>query len=160
VPSQLLHRLDQPEVEPVVAMPLVGGIDDSDTAIDMVDLLALAPFATGRQPFARSTDLENVRADAALVPADARVVREAVDDNGQNRLAVGDGWTVRAMRTKHSAATGAPPPRTLATPVDAPPVRIRQPPRRRHGDRGQPRARGGGAAPRRRGCGGRAAASP
>jgi hypothetical protein len=102
VPSQLLHRLDQPEVEPVVAMPLVGGIDDSDTAIDMVDLLALAPFATGRQPFARSTDLENVRVDAALVPADARVVREAVDDNGHNRLAVGDGWTVRAMRWTHS----------------------------------------------------------
>lgn len=59
---------------------------------------ALAEFAEGAQPYARTARLERVRADALLLPVGATVRRAAKDDGTSSHLATGDGWTLRAIR--------------------------------------------------------------
>ncbi|HET6483525.1 MAG TPA: DUF5925 domain-containing protein [Actinoplanes sp.] len=83
-------------------LPLSGAVDDGDRLVDVVDLLALDAFVTGREPFGRSKYLENVRAEAPLVVDGARLVRDAVDEDGQGWLAVGEGWTLHVTRWKQS----------------------------------------------------------
>lgn len=107
-PHQSVDRLggrhaDAAAAAPVpAALPLSGAVDDGDRLVDVVDLLALDAFVTGREPYGRSTYLENVRADAPLTVDDGRVVRDAVDEDGQGLLAVGDGWTLHVTRWKQS----------------------------------------------------------
>ena len=107
-PHQAVERLggrhvDAATTAPVpAALPLAGAVDDGDRLVDVVDLLALDAFVTGREPYGRSKYLENVRSDAPLITEDARVVRDAVDDDGQGRLAVGEGWTLHVNRWKQS----------------------------------------------------------
>ena len=102
-PHQSVDRLGSRPVEPGrPALPLSGSVDDADRLVDVIDLLALDAFVTGREPFGRSMYLENVRADAPLTAAGAHLVRDAVEDDGQGRLAVGDGWTLHVMRWKQS----------------------------------------------------------
>jgi hypothetical protein len=84
------------------ALALSGVFDDSDTPIDVLDLLILDAFSTGREPYARTSEIENVRTAAALLPPDAKVVRDAENDHVHARLAVGEGWTARAVRYKRS----------------------------------------------------------
>jgi hypothetical protein len=83
-------------------LPLSGAFDDSDRLMDIVDLLALDAFTTGREPYGRTTDLENVRADALLTTDDARIVRDAVEEDGHGRLSVGEGWTLHVTRWRQS----------------------------------------------------------
>lgn len=103
-PHQSVDRLGSRPVEAAVsppvthALPLAAAVDDGDRLVDVVDLLALDAFVTGREPFGRSTYLENVRTDAPLTTDDARVVRDAVEEDGQGRLSVGEGWTLHVMR--------------------------------------------------------------
>ena len=103
-PHQSVDRLGSRPVEPAVslpshnALPLSGSVDDGDRLVDVVDLLALDAFVTGREPFGRTSYLENVRADAALTTDDARVIRDALEEDGQGRLSVGDGWTLHVTR--------------------------------------------------------------
>src|SRR4051794_22231389 len=107
-PHQSVDRLGSRPVEPAVtlpaltSLPLSGAVDDADRLVDVVDLLALDAFVTGREPFGRTSYLENVRADAALSTGDARIVRDAVEEDGQRRLSVGEGWTLHVTRWKHS----------------------------------------------------------
>jgi hypothetical protein len=77
-------------------LALHAAVDDADSPRDVLDLLVLDAFAVGRHPFARSASLENVRPEAPLAPACARVVREAIDDSSHVRLHTGDGWTLRS----------------------------------------------------------------
>lgn len=79
-------------------LPFVVGLDDSDTPYDVVDALALAPFTTGEQPWARSARLDRLRPGATLLPSGARLLRSVVEESRDSRLAVGEGWTVRAVR--------------------------------------------------------------
>jgi hypothetical protein len=79
-------------------LPFVVGLDDSDTPYDVVDALALAPFTTGEQPWARSARVDRLRPGATLLPSGARVLRSVVEEARDSRLAVGEGWTVRAVR--------------------------------------------------------------
>ena len=83
--------------QPAVPVRLPGraALDDSDRPIDVVDLLALDAFVAGTQPFARSTALDDVRADAALLPPGAVLARHAVDDTTRAAVATGPGWTLR-----------------------------------------------------------------
>jgi hypothetical protein len=105
---QTVDRLGSRPVEAVAApatpatLPMSGAVDDGDRLVDVIDLLALDAFVTGREPFGRTVDLENVRADARLTTDDARVVRDAVEENGHGRLAVGDGWTLHVTRWRQS----------------------------------------------------------
>ncbi|WP_345637621.1 DUF5925 domain-containing protein [Rugosimonospora acidiphila] len=96
-------ELGAPGAAPESLLPIVLTVDDSDSPRDLIDALALTAFAAGQQPFATTKDLDNVRDDATLLPAGVRTLREAATDRERARLAVGDGWTLRAVhwpRTK------------------------------------------------------------
>ncbi|NRQ32151.1 AAA family ATPase [Nonomuraea sp. NN258] len=87
-------------------LPMNIWVDDTDSAIDVIDALALSPFATGVQPWSRLANLERVRPEATLSPAGARVVRTAqVEDGSESRLICGDGWTLRVVRHRNRSAT-------------------------------------------------------
>ncbi|MGW4471871.1 DUF5925 domain-containing protein [Nonomuraea sp. NPDC004354] len=87
-------------------LPMNIWVDDSDSAADIVDALALSPFATGAEPWARLANLERVRADAALTPTGGRLVRTAHEEDGSEaRLFCGDGWTLRVVRYRNRCAT-------------------------------------------------------
>ncbi|MEV8506246.1 DUF5925 domain-containing protein [Actinoplanes sp. NPDC051475] len=106
-PHQSVDRLGSRPVEtaalaPAHPLPLSGSVDDGDRLVDVVDLLALDAFVTGREPFGRTSYLENVRADAPLATDDARVVRDALEEDSHGRLSVGDGWTLHVTRWKQS----------------------------------------------------------
>jgi hypothetical protein len=89
-------------VEPTAVLPIASWVDDSDSVIDVLDVLALAAFVSGQQPHARTKRLANLRRDATLLPEGATVLREAVDDQDRSTLVAGDGWTLRATRWHHS----------------------------------------------------------
>ncbi|GAA2352346.1 DUF5925 domain-containing protein [Dactylosporangium salmoneum] len=89
-------------VEPTAAVPVTSWVDDGDGVIDVLDVLALSAFVSGRQPHARTRRLTNLRKDATLLPEGAAVLREAVDDQDRSTLAAGEGWTLRATRWHHS----------------------------------------------------------
>lgn len=103
-PHQSVDRLSGRSVEPATppsvgsVLPLSGAVDDGDRLVDVVDLLALDAFVTGREPYGRSSYLDNLRADAPLTVDEARLVRDAVEDDGHGRLSIGDGWTLHVTR--------------------------------------------------------------
>lgn len=100
--------LGAPHATPETVLPVVLNVNDSQSPRDVIDALMLARFAGGKQPHAVSRDLDNVRDDATLIPAEAHVLREAVSGAERARLAVGDGWTLRALhwpRSKTAALT-------------------------------------------------------
>src|SRR5690606_18388722 len=79
--------------------------DDGDAPVDVIDALALSPFATGAQPWARSKNLERVLPDASLMPRSGRLLRVACEEGGRDaRLVVGDGWTLRVIRYRNRSA--------------------------------------------------------
>ncbi|GIH73860.1 hypothetical protein Plo01_02890 [Planobispora longispora] len=81
-------------------------LDDADSPADVIDALALSPFATGSQPWARTANLERVRSDAPLMPAGGTLVRAARDDDGrESQLVTGEGWTLRVIRYRNRSAT-------------------------------------------------------
>jgi hypothetical protein len=87
-------------VDPTAALQVAAAVDDADSVIDVLDLLALSAFVAGSQPYARTRRLSNLRREATLLPAGATVLREAFDDDDVCTLAAGDGWTLRATRWK------------------------------------------------------------
>ncbi|MBB2915124.1 hypothetical protein FHS43_006444 [Streptosporangium becharense] len=86
-------------------LPMNIWLDDGDSAVDVIDALALSPFATGSQPWSRTATLERVRPDASLIPATGQVVRVAAEDGREARLVCGEGWTLRVIRYRNRAAT-------------------------------------------------------
>lgn len=101
-PGQALSRLVAVDgstgLDPACLLPSMINIDDLDTPCDMVDVLALAAFAAGRQPFARTVRVDEVLPGASLIPPGARVLRTAAEPDREARLAAGDGWTLRAVQ--------------------------------------------------------------
>ncbi|HEY7431815.1 MAG TPA: DUF5925 domain-containing protein, partial [Streptosporangiaceae bacterium] len=89
---------DTADRDPACLLPLAIGVDDTDTPGDMLDALALAPFATGQQPYARTARLGEVRPGATLLPPGATVLRRAVEPDRESCLAAGDGWMIRVVR--------------------------------------------------------------
>jgi Domain of unknown function (DUF5925) len=59
---------DSTSLDPACLLPLAIGVDDSDTPGDMLDALALAPFATGRQSYASTARLGEIRPGTSLLP--------------------------------------------------------------------------------------------
>ncbi|XNL82933.1 DUF5925 domain-containing protein [Actinomadura madurae] len=86
------------------ALPVVFNLSDNNSPADVMDVLSLRPFASGEQPWSRSTRLENVRAEAPLRPDDARLVRVAHEKGKESVLAEGDGWTLLTNRWKSGVA--------------------------------------------------------
>ncbi|HEX2316589.1 MAG TPA: DUF5925 domain-containing protein [Thermomonospora sp.] len=97
-PKEILHLVEVPETEPDLAMSVVLNLNDNNSPSDVMDVLSLRPFASGEQPWSKSTRLEHVRDDAPLRPDDCRVLRVAVEDGKHSVLAEGDGWMLLANR--------------------------------------------------------------
>ena len=89
---------DTADRDPACLLPLAIGVDDTDTPGDMLDALALAPFATGQHPYARTARLGEVRPGATLLPPGATMLRRAVETDRESCLAAGDGWMIRVVR--------------------------------------------------------------
>ncbi|MGW7020719.1 DUF5925 domain-containing protein [Streptomyces decoyicus] len=93
-------------VQPTAAeesLPLRLTMDDSDSPSDVVDALFLGRFATGEQPYARSRSLDRVKSGLTLLPAGARILRSAKDEDRSATLAEGDGFTVLVSRWNRGA---------------------------------------------------------
>jgi Domain of unknown function (DUF5925) len=74
------------------SLPMKVWLDDGDSPVDVIDALALSPFALGDQPWAVTASLDRVRAEAPLMPAGARLLRAARFKEGtDSRLACGGG---------------------------------------------------------------------
>lgn len=87
-------------------LPMTIWLDDADSAVDVIDALALSPFATGAQPWSRLASLERVRPDATLMPEGGRLLRTAhVSEGSESRLVCGEGWTARVVRHRNRTAT-------------------------------------------------------
>ncbi|SDH63778.1 ATPase family associated with various cellular activities (AAA) [Sinosporangium album] len=86
-------------------LPMRVWLDDGDSAVDVIDALALSPFATGTQPWSRTASLERVLPEARLMPSSGDLVRVAVEDGRESRLVCGEGWTLRVVRYRSRSAT-------------------------------------------------------
>lgn len=104
--EQTLHVVESPEKfpDPADVLPPDLVIDSGDSPDDVIDALALAPFATGRQPWARAANIERVKADAPLRPAGSRLLRSWIGEGSSQLLAGGEGWTLRAVRWRGGSA--------------------------------------------------------
>jgi hypothetical protein len=91
-------------VEAGSALQFVLQFDDTDTPSDVVDALSLSAFINGGQPWARTTQIDRVKAEATLLPEGARLLRSAARDHMTVRLACGDGWTLRVITWKEGGA--------------------------------------------------------
>ena len=77
---------------------------DAYSPVGVVDALAMAPFASGRQPWSRATRLHRVRPEATLVPQGGTVARVAVSDGQRSTLVRGHGWTLLSVRWRDRTA--------------------------------------------------------
>jgi hypothetical protein len=102
--SRLETGVDTAGREPADMLPVVVNLDDADSPYDAVDALMLAAFTVGEQPWARTARLDRTKPDASLLPAGAHVIRTAVENTRDSRLAIGDGWTLRAVRWRTGGA--------------------------------------------------------
>ena len=106
-PQEVLHLIEPLEntTDPGdAALPVVFNLSDNNSPADVMDVLSLRPFASGEQPWSRSTRLEHVRPDAPLRPDGARLVRVAHEKGKESVLAEGDGWTLLTNRWKSGIA--------------------------------------------------------
>jgi hypothetical protein len=102
---EVLHLIEPPEAPGAdAALPVVFNLSDDNSPADVMDVLSLRPFASGEQPWSRSTRLEHVKADAPLRPDGARLVRVAREKGKESVLAEGDGWTLLTNRWKSGIA--------------------------------------------------------
>ncbi|MFF4242029.1 DUF5925 domain-containing protein [Actinomadura geliboluensis] len=107
-PQEVLHLIEPLEnptdLGAESALPVVFNLSDNNSPADVMDVLSLRPFASGEQPWSRSTRLEHVKADAPLRPDGARLVRVAHEKGKESVLAEGDGWTLLTNRWKSGVA--------------------------------------------------------
>jgi hypothetical protein len=89
---------DATSLDPACLLPLAIGVDDGDTPGDVLDALALAPFAAGTQPYASTARLGEVRPGSSLLPPGATVIRSVTGQDRESCLAAGDGWMIRVVR--------------------------------------------------------------
>ncbi|MEU8275390.1 DUF5925 domain-containing protein [Microbispora bryophytorum] len=103
----VLKEVDfSPHSTPPPPVPMRIWLDDADSPADVIDAMALSPFATGEQPWSRTTSLGRVRADAPLTAEGGRLLRVAQHTDGyETRLVAGEGWTLRVVRGANRSAT-------------------------------------------------------
>jgi hypothetical protein len=90
--------------DPAVLLPFTVMVDDADGHADMIDAMALTPFVTGREPFARSKNLTRVHPDSTLLPKSGTILRSAMVGSTTAKLVSGDGWTMRSSRWSNGNA--------------------------------------------------------
>lgn len=94
--SRLVPLATAASLDPARLLPVSICFDDLDSPSDVIDALILSAFADGRQPYARSARLEQVKPAASLTLAGAQTLRVA-HDGRQARLIAGDDWTARTV---------------------------------------------------------------
>lgn len=96
-------------MEPLERLPFAVHLDGHDDPGSVLDALALGPFVSGSQPWARSAHLHRLRPDATLLPAGVEAVRAVRGSSRRLHIAVGEGWTLTAVawqdRTAHVVVT-------------------------------------------------------
>ncbi|MCP2334768.1 DUF5925 domain-containing protein [Actinomadura rupiterrae] len=106
--GEILHLVEAPEVATAsgddLTLPVVLNLSDSNSPADVMDVLSLRPFASGEQPWSRSTRLDDVRKDAPLLPEGAKLLRVANEKDKKSVLAEGEGWTLLVNRWSHGTA--------------------------------------------------------
>jgi hypothetical protein len=107
-PREILHLVEpqgsQDDPGAGLARPVVFNLTDTNSPADVMDVLSLRPFASGEQPWSRSTQLDQVKSDAPLRPAEGRVIRVAHEKNKESVLYAGEGWTLLTNRWQHGSA--------------------------------------------------------
>ena len=107
-PQEVLHLVEPrdnvSDPGPDATLPVVFNVSDNNSPADVMDVLSLRPFASGEQPWSRSTRLEHVKTDAPLRPGDARLVRVAHEKGKESVLAEGEGWTLLSNRWQNGIA--------------------------------------------------------
>jgi Domain of unknown function (DUF5925)/ATPase family associated with various cellular activities (AAA) len=84
---------------------IVASVDDTDSPSDVIDVLGLAAFVSGEQPYARTTLIHRVRPNATLLPVGVSAARRAQHGKTEAILAEADGWTLRVHRWSDRSAT-------------------------------------------------------
>ena len=85
---------------------LITPIEDDDSPSDVIDALALMPFAIGDQPFARGVHFRRLPADAEMAPLDGRMLRQDTLTHMVKVLIAGAGWTMRLQRNTSGSGWG------------------------------------------------------
>jgi hypothetical protein len=86
-------------------LPRVTAVHDTDSPAGIIDVLALAAYTDGSQPHADTVHLDEVRAEASLLPPGATVLRSVTDGAREAAvLAAGDGWTIKSVRWQSGGA--------------------------------------------------------
>jgi hypothetical protein len=104
IPIQSARRNTTTVADPASVMPSMLFLDDSDSPADVIDALLLSAFATGGQPWSRTERLDRVKTEATLLPPGASLVRVALGEGRETRLATGNGWTLRSTRWRGDSA--------------------------------------------------------
>jgi hypothetical protein len=91
-------------MDEIALPPLVVALDDCDQPADVLDALALRPFAAGVERHAHTRYLHRVRPDAPLAPPGAEPAWSAQDEHRRSALVVGPGWTLRSVRWRSGTA--------------------------------------------------------
>jgi hypothetical protein len=82
----------------------VMAFDDLDTVHDATDLLFIEHYVSGTYPYAHTTRLARVRADAPLLPPGIEPSRVAVEGQNRSVMASGLGWILAATRWEEGNA--------------------------------------------------------
>src|SRR5262249_19543577 len=85
-------------MEPAARLPVVVRLDDSYGPADVIDVLGLAGFVAGTQPWARGVHLQRVRPGARLLPRGVEPGRVSRWGGSSTHMAEGDGWTLWVRR--------------------------------------------------------------
>jgi hypothetical protein len=91
-------------MEPAERLPVVVRIDDTYGPGDVIDVLSLAGFVAGTQPWARGTQLQRIRAGARLLPPGVEPSRVSRWGRHTAHMAEGDGWTLWVHRFRDGTA--------------------------------------------------------
>src|SRR5881394_3675548 len=86
------------EAEEADGLDLRAALTEHQSPGDLIEILAIARFATGDEPFCSGLFVQQLPADADLSAFGGAVARQEVWDGRTTQLVVGDGWTMRLIR--------------------------------------------------------------
>jgi hypothetical protein len=91
-------------MDPTEHLRPVATVDDADSPSDVIDLLGLAAFVSGAEPWSRLVRIHRVRREASLLPVGVEPIRTARSTGSTAVLSTGPGWTLRTNRWKDGSA--------------------------------------------------------
>ncbi|HEV7626854.1 MAG TPA: DUF5925 domain-containing protein [Streptomyces sp.] len=94
---------ETPPALPEHALPVQLSLGHTDSPSDVIEALFLGRFTNGEQPYSRSQSVSRVKKGRSLLPAGAKVLREALGDGHSTVLAEGEGWTAMVSRWNQGA---------------------------------------------------------